>query len=349
MANSFDRQQMQAAWRLLKTLGRKTPEFRMLTRQRIQTPKGYSDWAAIAVKVAAQCATFRECYPMLVRQSPENFSQYVASSISMHLAHINAPKLWLSKELLQAFLNTEVPRKTGAIKRPFEGGFVMLPKGVVMTPDAEPVDFIGFAHILKGDSSSVQINGTTIQFAAAKFDQLQVFTVTDDQTVYAGSLEIVLEDGRLSLEDRQGNGWQPCPIISEDKSNPAEIEIAFLRSLESLVLQVVLLAQFKPELVDGLSDDAAATRRRQSKPANTRKPVAPRWIGRSYRMQRESAGDAEQEEIGSHSSPITHYRRGHWQSYPLGSRAVPLPDRPRIWHWKEPIRYVSRKYVSRKT
>jgi hypothetical protein len=119
-------------------------------------------------------------------------------------------------------------------------------------------------------------------------------------------------DGSINFEGGQ----------SEGSASFEDGDDRFLNTLRSLVLQCFLALQYQPEL---LSDVELPTQKKGFSKPNEQEPSyrVPRWLGKDFKSKRSSESST-----GTHSSPRTHWRRGHWRRVAVGQGRT---ERKVIW------------------
>lgn len=308
-------------WGETKKKAHKLAEYGSMTKRPYANPPGYTRFDLVAERLSTQI------YALFQMWNGERlgFAEQIAWTLSTYIAQLKAPIYWMQRDLLQALMHTRMPKSVGHLARPMPCAVIMLPIGLVQTPDQESVDFIGFYHFVGGEKLPdivIPRNGKVVVPSAPQGDRLWVFTVTNGGTMYASSSDLKVEDGCLELD--QGT-WRPSPIEEVEilRENPVEVEQAFLRTIESLALQTILLMQSRPDLIDG-----DATARSFKGVSNTKKllPRQPRWVGRDYKIRTKGPG------TGHHASPESHWRQGHERRVVVGKGRL-----ERRWRWFEPV------------
>jgi hypothetical protein len=114
----------------------------------------------------------------------------------------------------------------------------------------------------------------------------------------------------------QGSGLGPDgDILSSHNqlggSQTDQREHEWLTSVFSLALQSVLALSYLPELVDDEPPKTGTKTLGSSHRPSQERGLQPRWLGRSFERQPSPSH-------GSHSSPKTHWRKGHWRKQPSG-------------------------------
>ena len=94
-----------------------------------------------------------------------------------------------------------------------------------------------------------------------------------------------------------------------------EKEEKFANKLRNLVLNILFLlnssdSTFVSDVLPSETISEFAQSKGFGKKNNIPSPKYPRWIGKNYKIKSERSPTAEN---GTHSSPRTHWRRGHWR------------------------------------
>lgn len=313
-------------WGEAKKQARKIPEYAQMTKRPYANPKDYSPFESVAERIATQI--YAACH--LFNGETIGFAEEVAWPLSVHICRLKAPVYWMQSDLLQALMHTRVPRKIGYLHRVIPCGVIMLPENRIFTPDREAIDFIAFYHLTEGEKlPDIVTRKAIIRSGVPSCDRLWISTITHRGAVYSSSSDLTLESGSLGINS--GN-WRESPLklISPFAQNPVEAEQNFLRTLESLTLQTILLKQSRPDLIE---DNALPQSLKGV--ANTRKlpPLQPRWIGRHYVLKRSGTG------TGTHASPEAHWREGHERRVAVGKGRT-----GREWRWIEPTLVNAQHY-----
>lgn len=331
MKNSFvpTKEEVEKARIKLIAGAKKSPEYRALMRRRYRTPQGYSDYAEVALDLAGHYYSLKHV-PAKFLSNETAFAENIVFFLAGYIAKFQSPVYWLAEPLLEAMLQTQLPTKIVAagLKRPIPAATIMLPKGKIYSPDNEQVTYLSFAHTLKDEPTPVFLVGNQkIAVDPAPFDSLSFATTVERTTIYASNSGLYADDsGELDRGD-----WKPSEVFSltHEELNPEEIELDFLKKLESIVLQTILFLQTRPDFLE-MGDTvgfggAVAKQRNPQKQCNLL--LNPNWIGRNYQPKREHLAPQ-----GTHASPRTHWRTGHHRRVAVGEGR-----QERRWHWFEPV------------
>jgi hypothetical protein len=209
------------------------------------------------------------------------------------------PCYWLNKNLLSAFLQTDLPDVMG-MKRSHKYGTIFLPTGAIRSPDGHSVNWIIFAHRLKGEVSTIQLHKPQRIFNTYPEDMLQIFTAVGDATLYFSG---------CSLERTNENK------LPYRESSLSSAEEEFINKLLSIAIQCLLWLQIykaKESTPSGVGFNSKLTS------TNTQNP---RWIGYNYQLKTATFPEKTNNSStqSNRKSPIQHERRGHWRSQRVGA------------------------------
>jgi hypothetical protein len=102
------------------------------------------------------------------------------------------------------------------------------------------------------------------------------------------------------------------PSNNQLGKNEADLaEMAWLQELSAIALQSTLALTYLPELIDD-SLPEHTQRSKATSPSKSDKYLYPRWIGKNFKRP------VSPPSTGHHSSPATHWRRGHWRQQACG-------------------------------
>jgi hypothetical protein len=259
------------------------------------------------------------------------------------------PSFFITREFLAAISQTELPnmRWTDA-KLPFEAGLLYLPLGALRDPEGAPVNLLGWCRqhkgemILVGDKAKINCEDDAfIVFGLCDPSTERMYSrgINASQTPYITGPVIPLEDNKRGILD--------MPLTKDDE--------AFLEQMASLCFSILLAQTSTPALLTMGTRNGKGSKKSKK---GQREFWTPNYIGLNYRIKR-----ADQD--GTHASPRSIRRRGHWTHQPVGDfrgnenfvsaatlprfidgrinwDAVPEERRTAFWrnhelHWIEPI------------
>jgi len=257
-----------------------------------QTPKGYISWDELSGIVGVGLSTCD------VEFANADFSAFIHSH-RMSLWFVqDAPLYCITPELFHAFDNTDVLNKQGVLTgwQPSLPTFlVALPK-VLKSPSGD-IDYL-VVHCTnsqhpewgKGKWRDIQI--PDIQTGNLHFDWS---TTSSKETVWMSSCQVT-DNGDLSYNDDNNLG----------RNTIDEADTEFLDRVRNFVVNILLSLEYSPSLNTEVSDGEIIAKSQGFgviKNPNIRRA---RWLGKGYQSKSEGSG-------GTHSSPHTHWRRGHWR------------------------------------
>ncbi len=247
-----------------------------------------------------------------------------------------APMYCLTHELIEAFDQTDALHKPGVLCgwQPSLPTFLLaIPKGAIYAPDGASIDYltISCSNINYPEWNSGKWKSISIQpFKLSYPLYFQYSTVDTHETVWTSGTA-VSENGDTLIYDENSDIGRNT-LTPEDR--------VFIRRLRNLVINVLLTLEFLPSMVTDVdTKDLAAPKGfgeslRKSKASNR----FPRWLGKGFSINKSDSEEIveEQTEIEkaetkrTHSSPITHWRRGHWRVLESGEGKL-WKNGKRIW------------------
>lgn len=302
---------------LLRSRANEVEEYSLLRKKRYANPSGYLPYEKA---VEWSCAFLLGCQITFSAVRTLDFVSKVATYVGQRVAREHGPAFWLTRDLQNALLQTDIPEHVPGMKRVIPCGMLFLPSNSdLISPDGEPVHVIFFSHLLKGEEFSYTLAGQKL-LTHVENDCVQWGTVMVSGTLYAANLGVDRDKGlNLGTNDYRGMITAEINISEEDK---------FLQQVGSLVLQVLLILQTRPDLVEEVTPLGFGGTKKQGGRKDQEALLRPRWIGKTYRIRRESSTSA----MDTHASPRTHWRRGHHKRVPVGERS----KGERKWVWIEP-------------
>lgn len=232
-------------------------------------------------------ALYTKCFG----HKPDSFIMDLAFNECMNWwAENSSPLYCVTKEMTEAFFETDVLCKNGIFKNlnlPFQQFVFALPNGLICPPKTTGI-FVDFLLV-----TCFQKPGTNTQWINLFFIDISGYNWTCGIGI-----------------DRNGN----ADVNNGDTLNAEDS--MFCNKIISLVLNLLLLLENpqNPLFSDVLPSEVATDLTRAkgfSKKSEVSPPKYPRWIGKNYRIKRERSRASET--CGTHSSPRTHWRRGHWR------------------------------------
>jgi len=234
----------------------------------------------------------------------------------------DAPIYCLTEQLIEAFDNTDALAKPYVLKdwQPSLPTFLLaIPKGLINTPEGGEVDYLtiscsscDFPEWNSGKWHNIEIQ----PFSLDHDRYFQICTVDSNETVWTSGTAVNC-DGTLIYDETESVGKHI--ISSEDR--------VFLQRIRNLAINVLLTLEFAPSLLTSVTDSDIKTKSKGFKPIDRSSSNIkyPRWLGKNY--PKFSVLSAEK---GTHLSPYSHWRQGHWRVLESG-HGKRWRDSKRLW------------------
>ncbi|MFB2891945.1 hypothetical protein ACE1CI_03260 [Aerosakkonemataceae cyanobacterium BLCC-F50] len=315
LLNNPDQKQLVNA---LKKLAGESWYFQELNKRSFHNPKGYVSYTSLLTEMAFNLIS--------ADNVPIAAMDYTTLNGSILLREIvencatTFPCYWLNSNLLSAFLKTDLPDVMG-MKRSHQYGTIFFPSGMIKSPDGYSVNWIIFAHRLKDEVSTIQLQKPQRIFNTYPEDMLQIFTAVGDATLYFSG---------CSLER---TNEKKLPYRESSLSGSEE---EFINKLLSIAIQCLLWLQIytpKESTPSGVGFKSFST--------SSNRAQNPRWIGWNYQPKTATIPEKTNNSFThpNRKSPVQHERRGHWRSQRVGAGRSHIKT-----IWIEP-HLVGQKYV----
>jgi len=239
----------------------------------------------------------------------------------------NAPMYCLTRELIEAFDQTDALHKPGILCgwQPSLPTFLLaIPKGAICTPDGAYLDYltVSCSDFNHPEWNSAKWRNITIEPFNLKYPLYFQFCAVDTkETVWTSGTAI--EGGNTLIYDENSN---------IGRNTLTALDRVFIQRLRNLVINVILTLEFLPSMVSEVGKkDLAVSSKGFGEPLRKFKVIDrfPRWLGKGFSISKsdyqlneknldveetEEQTETENAEIKrTHSSPIAHWRRGHWR------------------------------------
>ena len=319
---------------LAEKKAKETQFYKRLVKRIYRRVKGYVDYKQVACELASHLMCLETGFEL------RGFSDsaWNAMSHSAWMAYENPifPVFAITKELAQAFLQTDLPPHVCSVKKSFDNALFLLPEINLRTPDNYLCQWAFTSHFLKGEVINTLPKSALSGFnsdVARKLERIKspplevgklrwVSQVGGLATIYSSVMELPEEGEKPLTGDIDFGGnlefWG-------ENTNP-ETEQQFTRAVDKLLLQTLLYLQMKPDSVSSIPPSSHQSGNGFRSRPDPRTPLEPIWVGKDYKPQ--VLGDRHH---GSHASPRLHWRRGHWKRVPVGEGR-----QSRKWAWIEP-------------
>lgn len=137
----------------------------------------------------------------------------------------------------------------------------------------------------------------------------------------------MMEDGDFDHGNHHFDIYDKLGIKIDEKA-----ENNFLRTIDSILLQTLLLMQIRPNIVtkSSLPISTSLGFSKAHKQQHSYPVWSPNWIGKEYSAVRQTQATTRS---GNNASLRQHWRRGHFRRIVVGSKS----ENQRQWHWFEPV------------
>jgi hypothetical protein len=318
---------------LAEANARQTQFYKRLVKRTYRRIKGYVDYKQVAVDLSTHLMCLETGFEL--RGFSDSAWNAMSHSAWMAYEHPIFPVFAITKELAEAFLQTDLPTHVCSVKKSFNTALFLLPNLDLRTPDGYSVQWAFTSHFQKGETISTLPKAALAGFnddIARKLDRIKspplevsklrwVSQVGRLATIYSSIIELP-EDGDKPVSGDIVFGGN---LDLWGENTDAALEQQFTRSVDKILLQTLLYLQLKPDaasVTPPSSHQAGSGFKGKSDP---HQPLEPIWIGKDYKPQ--STGRSR----GSHASPRLHWRRGHWKRVAVGEGRS-----DRRWVWIEP-------------
>ena len=303
-------------------------------------PSEYISWQVLSQVIGIALSTCELSY------AKTDISAFLHSyRIALWFAQ-NAPVYCLTRELIEAFDRTDALHKPGIMCgwQPSLPTFLLaIPKGAINTPDGAYLDYltVSCSDFNHPEWNSAKWRNFTIEPFNLKYPlHFQFCTVDSKETVWTSGTAID-EGGNTLIYDENSNIGRNT-LTPEDR--------VFIQRLRNLVLNIILTLEFLPALVSDIEKKDLVTPKGFGESLSKCKALdrLPRWLGKNFCITKSDSlekseeteeieeikqqqTEIEQNEISrSHSSPIAHWRKGHWRVLESGE-GKRWKNAQRIW------------------
>lgn len=305
---------------LIKRHAKNTPFFKRLTKRDYRKRDGYRSYKEIILDLALNWLS-KECDYEIRGYTDVAWIEVLHSS-SMAYNNPTFPVFALTKELAQAFNDSDLPPVVGNIQRSFHNALILLPK-LIFSPDGYPVQWVFVTHLKEGEIIKPYPVGNRVnESLTINAQKVRWVTFVSNGVVSKFAYSSTVEFDETKKELIQGNinfGYV------KNKKNEI-IERNFLREVDSLVLQTILYLQIQKELETKPPKNIKGVGFSTNNSSNTL--LEPIWIGKDYKRKEEISIQSPKNSTGTHTSPRYHTRRGHWKHQPCGEKRL---ERKLIW------------------
>jgi hypothetical protein len=209
--------------------------------------------------------------------------------IGVQLTKYNQPCYWITEAMFQMADKTDFPENMtlGDLNWPLPAMAFLLPAGLLVSHERESYNWIGVAKFQPKDKFGVtkELVGICSSSAVSTNNITQTYSINSS----LASLN----------PEHMGNAG----ALEKEKDS------IFAKRILRITTNLILFMMAKPELVEKNTTEGKTVHQASMVKRNVFNPI---WIGKNYQIRRVS------ESVGTHSSPVMHYRRGHWRSQACG-------------------------------
>lgn len=296
-----DLDDLQERWQTLIQRSKKTQVYQGLLKRRFRNPHGFMPWEQCAGEVAAilNYAAGRGV-DSLSRTSK------VLVSLSARFCCLQAPVYWLRPALAEALWHSDLPAQLPTLEQVLPVGMLMLPEiPQSQSPTGFQPRYVLVQHRLANEYvERLPVGNESLKPSLASEDLIMWATPLPTGDTYAKSCS--LQGDWIDTETSSSKGLEPAAAMIQKEQE-------WSTRITRLVYQSLLLLQLKPDWLDGPVAPATAIGKR--KLTKKERMLNPRWIGaENFRVKTTTTPAG----VGTHASPTTHWRRGHWRRTPVG-------------------------------
>ncbi|MEG4518847.1 hypothetical protein [Microcoleus sp. AT9b-C5] len=294
-------------------------------------PSGYISWQVLSQIIAIGLATCDLEYAKV------DVSAFIHSyRIALWFAH-KAPIYCLTHELIEAFDQTDALHKPGVLCgwQPSLPSFLLaLPKGAIYAPDGASIDYltVSCSNINHPEWNSGKWKSISIHPFKMSYPLYFQYSTVDSQETVWTSGTAVSENGNTLIYDENSD-------IGRDALTPEDRIL--IKRLRNLIINILLTLEFLPSLVSEIDKKDLPSPKGFGEKLHKSKTVDrfPRWLGKGFSISHSDSLETLEEVLEEnektepkkiHSSPVAHWRRGHWRVLETGG-GKRWKNAKRIW------------------
>jgi hypothetical protein len=272
-------------------------------------PPGYKPWKDIASDLGMALASLSMDSSLLT------IGDYTNASLQGLWVATRAPMYVIKRDLLRAFDLSDVAEDKGLLvdlNPPLPTFMLVLPQNTLVTPDGTTINNLTVHLADKAYPQRSVAPGSDVSFVVnLPYPQNLLWVALDSSGVIWHDVSGVAEDGTLKNDFSQTTG----------NLNLSKADHDFVKRVERIVCQVLLALTYRPDLLgaEALPKQAQAKGFGGAGKAET-STLYPRWLGSTFKLASDTPTQATPGKAKLHSSPVAHWRRGHWRRVPVGSR-----------------------------
>ena len=286
------------------------------------SPKNYLDWNSY-VKVCLVVGSTHHWRTSIVYK---DLPGLIATSVFREAIAAKASARYVSKHIVESFIQTLIPELPPEITEVFPFVHLMLPSNTVYDADGDEVISI-IVH--SGTFDAANVSEKQRSLAKLVFSNE---TILPDSLSGAKGLQIVTFTYKgmgvyQKFVTAEAKSWHEGFIESTGKNSDTNDKT---EQIIRIAVNSLLVHLYEPELV---TTDSAPVTKGVGFSSKSKAPLSPTWIGKTFRKEREERYSKVE---NSGRGPLrAHWRRGHWHSVCVGPKKV-----ERLVQWFKPV-YVN--------
>ncbi len=293
-----------------------------LNQRQFKRHKDYIDYNLIIRYVSAYLSAIKShvyCIEMFEDMlQDKNFALAIHSCWCVYKDPL-LPVYAIKPNLLDLFKNTDIPTGEVELKKIFRNAIFVLPNNYLIDPDGDQIRWLQVTHFFDNTQNDLY-NNDYADFLKQFFNIRPSLKITFD----SGSLNSCEKDEStirwLTLLDNNIASYS-CFAINKtsrklnfgaDKKNQRYDIANFNRKVSELLIQLMLYLQLpKNSQEDDIIDKQKISIVNMSEKIRSANDYI--WLGTEIPEKNHN------NIIGTHASPSTHWRRGHWRNCRVGS------------------------------
>lgn len=272
--------------------------YRKLTRRKYRPVSGYEDWLdimlefAIALDGVAKGIETLALNPLLML-TVELINNYQVK---------HSQTYWLDKDLALALKNCDIPEGISELPASIPHGLILLPTEYApLDKLQDSINWILFSKMQAGEQFPAILVGKRYAVPEPiEKDCILWVSQTKNTALYSGGI----------TSDFKYHSVNPTGITpdSNDKN--------LIEEISNLLLQSLLIAQWYPEYTEAAQSGTGFSKQKTQKSVKKENTwLNPKWIGDLYKKRPKTPYQG-----GTHASPVSHMRRGHWRNQAYGPK-----------------------------
>jgi hypothetical protein len=284
-------------------------------------PPGYRQWGELSSDIAEEIAGGE-----LINL--DCVASYIRHRLALWVIK-DAPLYCLSQELIASLTNTNLDNLETILPDlpiTLPTFMVLFPKQSIMTPEGNYLECMVIHASQKDkpeDSSGFSKKYPSVDLQYLEHESnLLIDSCSIDSRGFTWFAGINLKaNGTISYD--KGKNLGTAVMSQEDED--------FTNVIRALFIQIILLLTYEPDLISDCDKNDLPTKGRgfSSSKGLGFSVRYPRWLGKNFKSLTENDNSAMNPTgIGTHKSPRTHWRRGHYKKVAIGKNRM---DRKVVW------------------